>query len=46
MAAHLLTQQNSPIFLDAPVRQFLPPRLDGKIGLALRHDLLIGIGQA
>jgi hypothetical protein len=30
--------------LSAFIRQFLPPRLDGEIGLAMRHDFFAGIG--
>lgn len=44
MTAHLFTQQNPSIFLDALVRQFLSPRLDREVGLTLRHDFLVGIG--
>ena len=44
MLAYLFAQQQPPLLLDALVRQFLPPRLDGEIGLAVRHDFLVGVG--
>ena len=44
MAANLFSQQNPPLRLNALVGQFLPPRLDRKVGLTLRHDLLVGVG--
>ena len=44
MTSDLFTQQNPPLILDAPVCQFLPPRLDRKVGLTMRHNLLFRIG--
>ena len=44
MLADLFAQSETPFYLDAFVGQFLPPRLDGEIGLAMRHDFFAGIG--
>jgi hypothetical protein len=44
MAPNLFSQHNPPFVLDALVRQFLPPRLDGEIGLIMRHNFLFKVG--
>jgi hypothetical protein len=44
VAAHFLAQKKPPLFLDALIPQFLPPRLDGEISLSLCHNLLLGVG--
>src|SRR5664280_1632626 len=43
MTPNLFSQQNPPFVFNALISQFLPPRLDGEIGLTLRHNLLVGI---
>ena len=44
MTPNLSSQQNAPFILAALVGQFLPPRLDGEIGLTMRYNLLFRIG--
>ena len=38
------TSRESTLLFNAFVRQLLPARLDGEIGLAMRHDFFAGIG--
>ncbi len=40
----LRTDGKTALVFDLPVAQLLPPRLDGEVGLTLRHDFLAGIG--